>query len=63
MSDLASPRSPGSGDLAHEEYDYDDDNDADFEDSRDYEDRESEEGKYRQPHFSCCRLQCCVVFV
>lgn len=45
MSELASPRSPGSGDFAQEDYDYDDDNDADFEDSRDYEDRESDEGE------------------
>ncbi|KAK8406410.1 hypothetical protein O3P69_007232 [Scylla paramamosain] len=43
MSGLASPRSPGSGDLAQDGYDYEDDNDADLEDSRDYEDRESDE--------------------
>ncbi|XP_042871997.1 sin3 histone deacetylase corepressor complex component SDS3 isoform X2 [Penaeus vannamei] len=43
MSDLASPRSPGSGEFGHDDFDYDDDNDADFEDSRDYEDRESDE--------------------
>lgn len=38
MSDLASPRSPGSGD-----FEFDEENDADLEDSRDYEDRESDE--------------------
>lgn len=43
MSDLASPRSPGSADFGNEDYDYDDDNDADFEDSRDYEERDSDE--------------------
>lgn len=43
MSDLASPRSPGSGEFGHDDFDYDDDNDADFEDSRDYEDRESDD--------------------
>ncbi|XP_076064351.1 sin3 histone deacetylase corepressor complex component SDS3 isoform X2 [Oratosquilla oratoria] len=43
MSDLVSPKSPGSADFCQEDYDFDDDNDADFEDSRDYEDRESDE--------------------
>lgn len=56
MSDLASPRSPGSGEFGHDDFDYDDDNDADFEDSRDYEDRESDDGEV-----FACKGNCNVV--
>ena len=47
MSDIGcAPRSPGSADFGNEDYEYEEENDADFEDSRDYEDRESYYGLF-----------------